>query len=527
MNNPLLSINNLSITFPEGHNVISDLSLHINKQETLALVGESGSGKSLTALSCVRLLPSHAKIIGEINFQGKNLLTDTELNLQKIRGNQISYIFQEPMTSLNPLQTVNQQIEESIRLHQKVTKIEAKEIAENLLEKVGMVNYIRKKSGYPHQLSGGQRQRAMIAMALSNNPEILIADEPTTSLDVSIESQILTLLDELKEQFGMSMLFITHDLNIVNRIASRVEVMKSGKIIERGKTKDILQNPQENYTRKLVFGHEKIFNIKQKISSKPIFEVSNLSVRFPIREGILRRTKNFVDAVKEVTFEIRAGETLGIVGESGCGKSSLALGALRLIESKGDIYLEKKSLRNVSTKCLPKIRKDMQMVFQDPYGSLSPRMSVKDIIEEGLKVHFSNLSSAKREKLVVDCLDEVELPSNILNRYPHEFSGGQRQRIAIARALILKPKFLVLDEPTSSLDRSIQIQIIHLLKNLQQKFDLAYLFISHDLRLMKMFSDRIMVMYQGRIVEHGKTDELFLKPKHEYTKMLFSASFGY
>lgn len=367
----------------------------------------------------------------------------------------------------------------------------------------------------------------MIAMALSNNPEILIADEPTTSLDVSTENQILTLLDELKEQFGMSMLFITHDLNIVNRIASRVVVMKSGKIIERGKTKDILQNPKETYTKKLVFGQEKIFNTKQKISSKPVFEVRNLSVRFPIREGILRRTKNFVDAVKEVTFEIRSGETLGIVGESGCGKSSLALGALRLIESKGDIYLEKKSLRNASTKCLPKIRKDMQMVFQDPYGSLSPRMSIKDIIEEGLKVHFSNLSKAEREKLVVDCLDEVELPSNILNRYPHEFSGGQRQRIAIARALILKPKFLVLDEPTSSLDRSIQIQIIHLLKNLQQKFDLAYLFISHDLRLMKMFSDRIMVMYQGRIVEHGKTDELFLKPKHEYTKMLFSASFGY
>ena len=419
MNNPLLSINNLSITFPEGDDVISDLSLHIDKQETLALVGESGSGKSLTALSCVRLLPSHAKIIGEINFQGKNLLTDTESNLQKIRGNQISYIFQEPMASLNPLQTINQQIEESIRLHRKVTKIEAKEIAENLLEKVGMGNSIRKRSGYPHQLSGGQRQRAMIAMALSNNPEILIADEPTTSLDVSVENQILTLLGELKEQFGMSMLFITHDLNIVERIASRVVVMKSGKIIEQGKTKDILQNPKEAYTQKLVFGQEKILNTKRKISSKPIFEARNLSVRFPIREGILRRTKNFVDAVKEATFEIRPGETLGIVGESGCGKSSLALGALRLIESKGDIYLGKKALRNVGTKCLPKIRKDMQMVFQDPYGSLSPRMSVKDIIEEGLKVHFSNLSKAKREKLVVDFLEEVELPSNILNRYPH------------------------------------------------------------------------------------------------------------
>ena len=335
MSNPLLSINRLSVSFPGGEKVISDLSLHLDKQETLALVGESGSGKSLTALSCVKLLPSHAKIIGEINFQGKNILTETESNLQKIRGNKISYIFQEPMTSLNPLQKINQQIEESIRLHQKVTRIEARKIAENLLEKVGITQAIGKRTGYPHQLSGGQRQRAMIAMALSNNPKILIADEPTTSLDVSVENQILTLLGELKKQFGMSILFITHDLNIVKRIASRVVVMKSGAIVEEGKTKDVLQNPKDAYTRKLVFKQEKFLNTGKKLPSKPIFKVRNLSVRFPIREGILKRTKNFVDAVKEVSFEVSPRETLGIVGESGCGKSSLALGALRLIESKG------------------------------------------------------------------------------------------------------------------------------------------------------------------------------------------------
>ena len=526
MKKNLLSINSLSVTFSGDDKVLSDLSLHIDEKETVALVGESGSGKSLTALSCVKLLPSHVKIVGEVNFQGKNLLLETESNLQKIRGNQISYIFQEPMTSLNPLQTINKQIEESIILHKKITKNEAKERTRNLLEKVGLPRSIRERLSYPHQLSGGQRQRAMIAMALSNNPKLLIADEPTTALDVSVESQILSLLGELKEEFGMSMLFITHDLNLVRRIATKVAVMKSGQIIERGQTKDVLQNPKEEYTRKLVFAHEKIVNTKKIKPIKPIFRAENISVSYPIRDGILRRTKKFVHAVKDVTFEIGPGETLGVVGESGSGKSSLGLGILRLIKSKGSIYLEEKSLRNVSSKYLSKIRKDMQIIFQDPYGSLSPRMSIRDIIEEGLKVHFSNLSRREREKLVLNFLREVELPLNILNRYPHEFSGGQRQRIAIARALILKPKFLILDEPTSSLDRSIQIQIIHLLKSLQQKFNLAYLFISHDLRLMKIFSDRIMVMHEGSIVEHGMTKKVFQKPRHEYTRMLFSASFG-
>ncbi|MED5531681.1 MAG: dipeptide ABC transporter ATP-binding protein [Pseudomonadota bacterium] len=526
MNKCLLSINNLSVSFSNEAKVINNISFHINEKETLALVGESGSGKSLTALSCVKLLPSNANAVGQINFQEKNLLAGSELSLQKIRGNQISYIFQEPMTSLNPLQTINQQIEESIRLHRKIARKEAKEITESLLRRVGLTDSTKNRSSYPHRLSGGQRQRAMIAMALSNNPKLLIADEPTTSLDVSVENQILCLLEDLKEQFGMSILFITHDLNIVRRIASRIVVMRSGKIIEWGETNDILENPKKEYTRQLVFGQENFLSTPKRQTLKPIFKVKNLSVSFPVREGILKRTKNFVHAVKDVTFEISPGETLGVVGESGSGKSSLALGVLRLIESKGDIYLENKALRAVSKKCLSKIRKDMQIVFQDPYGSLSPRMSVRDIIEEGLKVHFPELSKTEREKLVLRLLKEVELPSNILNRYPHEFSGGQRQRIAIARALILKPKFLILDEPTSSLDRSIQIQIIHLLKDLQQKFNLAYLFISHDLRLMKIFADRIMVMYQGRIVEHDQTDKLFRNPNHEYTKMLFSAAFG-
>ena len=526
MNKSLLSIKGLSISFSDQERVVNSLSLDIKEKETLALVGESGSGKSLTALSCVRLLPSHANVSGEVIFQGKNLLTVPEATLLKIRGNQISYIFQEPMTSLNPLQTINRQIEESLRLHQRISKKEAKKKAENLLENVRLSSITKERSSYPHQLSGGQRQRAMIAMALSNNPKLLIADEPTTSLDVSVESNILTLLEELKNLYGMSILFISHDLNVVKRIASKVVVMKEGQIIEKGNTQDILERPSEKYTQKLMFGQEEILKLQTRISDKPIFKADKLSVSYPIREGIFGYTKKLVHAVKDVTFEIYPGETLGIVGESGSGKSSLGLGLLRLIDSKGEIFLSNKPLRNMNKKFLLQVRKDMQIVFQDPYGSLSPRMSVKEIIEEGLKVHFPKMSSSERQNCIEDILHEVELPSNIINRYPHEFSGGQRQRIAIARALILKPKFLILDEPTSSLDRSIQIQIIHLLKDLQQKYNLAYLFISHDLRLMKIFSDRIMVMYKGNIVEHGITEKVFDKPTHKYTQRLFSASFG-
>ena len=526
MNKHLLSINGLSIAFSGHDKVVNRLSLNIKEKETLALVGESGSGKSLTALSCVRLLPSHANVTGEVIFQGKNLLTVPESALLKIRGNQISYIFQEPMTSLNPLQTINRQIEESICLHQKIGKKEAKEKTENLLENVKLSNVNRGKSSYPHQLSGGQRQRAMIAMALSNNPKLLIADEPTTSLDVSVENNILNLLEKLKSHYGMSILFITHDLNVVKRIASTVVVMKAGQIIEKGTTQETLERPKKKYTQKLVFGQEKLITLHKEITGKPVFKVENISVSYPIREGIFKHSKKVVHAVRDVTFEIYPGETLGIVGESGSGKSSLGLGVLRLIDSKGNIFLRSRDIRNMNKKDLAEIRKDMQIVFQDPYGSLSPRMSIREIIEEGLKVHFPRMPQLERQNNILAILKEVELPSDILSRYPHEFSGGQRQRIAIARALILKPKFLILDEPTSSLDRSIQIQIIQLLKELQRKYNLSYLFISHDLRLMKIFSDRIMVMYNGDIVEHGFTGKVFSNPAHQYTKMLFSASFG-
>ncbi len=525
MKNKILEFQNLSISFQRGAYVVKNLSFSLYENETLALVGESGSGKSITALASMRLLPNNANTEGRIIFEKKNLLLKEEKELEKIRGNKVSFIFQEPMTSLNPLQTIQNQIKESIILHQNLNKNEVFEKVNWLLKMVGLSKINDETPSYPHQLSGGQRQRAMIAIALSNNPKILIADEPTTSLDVSVENKILNLLDDLKKQFGMSILFITHDLNVVKRIANKVVVIQSGKIIEEGETRIILNNPRKAYTRRLISEPKKIYK-KINLDNNPIIEVKNLSVSYPIRTSIFKRIKKKYKAVKDVSFKINKGETLGIVGESGSGKSSLGLGILKLIKSEGEILFKNTSIRNLNGKELIRIRKNIQIVFQDPYGSLSPRMCVSEIIAEGLKEHYPNLSKKEVMNEVRESLKNVELPIDILDRYPHEFSGGQRQRIAIARAIILKPKFLILDEPTSALDRTIQLQILKLLAKLQNKYNMAYLFISHDLRLMKFFSDKLLVMYQGSIVEEGLTKNVFSQPKNKYTKLLFEAAFN-
>lgn len=525
MRKKILEFQNLSISFQGNNKVVKNLSFSLYEKETLALVGESGSGKSITALACMSLLPNNAKIEGNIFFEDKNLLVQEENQLQKFRGNKVSYIFQEPMTSLNPLQTIQHQIKESIILHQNLKKSEASEKVIWLLKMVGLSKINNDTPSYPHQLSGGQRQRVMIAMALSNNPKILIADEPTTSLDVSVENKILKLLEDLKSRFGMSILFITHDLNIVRKIANTIVVMQSGKIVEKGITKNILNNPQMVYTRKLISEPKKIYK-KKKSNNIPVIEVRNISVNYPVRTSIFKRVKKKYKAVNDVSFKITAGETLGIVGESGSGKSSLGLGILRLINSDGEIFFENKSIRNLKGKELTQIRKDIQIVFQDPYGSLSPRMCVSEIIAEGLNEHHPYYSKAEIMRKVNESLENVELPTDILSRYPHEFSGGQRQRIAIARAIILRPKFLILDEPTSALDRTIQIQILKLLAKLQNRYNMAYLFISHDLRLMKFFTDKLIVMHQGTVVEKGLTANIFRKPESPYSKLLLEAAFN-
>ena len=525
MREKILEFQNLSISFQGNNKVVKNLSFSLYEKETLALVGESGSGKSITALACMSLLPNNAKIEGNIFFENKNLLVQEENQLQKFRGNKVSYIFQEPMTSLNPLQSIQHQIKESIILHQNLKKSEASEKVIWLLKMVGLSKINNDTPSYPHQLSGGQRQRAMIAMALSNNPKILIADEPTTSLDVSVENKILKLLEDLKSRFGMSILFITHDLNIVRKIANTIVVMQSGKIVEKGITKNILNNPQMVYTRKLISEPKKIYK-KKKSNNIPVIEVRNISVNYPVRTSIFKSVKKKYKAVNDVSFKITAGETLGIVGESGSGKSSLGLGILRLINSDGEIFFENKSIRNLKGKELTQIRKDIQIVFQDPYGSLSPRMCVSEIIAEGLNEHHPYYSKAEIMRKVNESLKNVELPTDILSRYPHEFSGGQRQRIAIARAIILRPKFLILDEPTSALDRTIQIQILKLLAKLQNRYNMAYLFISHDLRLMKFFTDKLIVMHQGTVVEKGLTANIFRKPESPYSKLLLEAAFN-
>ena len=518
----ILAIENLSVYFGKNK-AVKNVSLTIRKGETVALVGESGSGKSVTALATVSLINQSADITGSVKYCGKEIINTSNKDLRKIRGNDISFIFQEPMTSLNPLHTIERQLSESLKLHQGLKGSKVTEKILDLLSKVGIDEAHRKISNYPHQLSGGQRQRIMIAMALANKPDLLIADEPTTALDVTIQAQILELLANIQKSEGMGMLFITHDLSVVRRIADRVCVMKDGEIVEAGATNEIFSSPNHEYTKKLLNAVPSGFPKPIKSNAFEIINIKNLKVWFPIVKGLLRKVVGNVKAVNDASLNIAQGETLGIVGESGSGKTTLALAIMRLISSKGQITFMGNKLDGLTNKQLKPFRRDIQMVFQDPYGSLSPRFTIEQIISEGLDVH--NLDKGQnRRAMVENILIEVGLEKDMIDRYPHEFSGGQRQRIAIARAMILKPKLLILDEPTSALDMTVQVQIVKLLRDLQIKYGLAYLFISHDLRVIRALSHKVIVMYNGNIVETGTNKEIFESPKSNYTKELISAA---
>ena len=518
----ILAIENLSVYFGKNK-AVKNVSLTIRKGETVALVGESGSGKSVTALATVSLINQSADITGSVKYCGKEIINTSNKDLRKIRGNDISFIFQEPMTSLNPLHTIERQLSESLKLHQGLKGSKVTEKILDLLSKVGIDEAHRKISNYPHQLSGGQRQRIMIAMALANKPDLLIADEPTTALDVTIQAQILELLANIQKSEGMGMLFITHDLSVVRRIADRVCVMKDGEIVEAGATNEIFSSPNHEYTKKLLNAEPSGFPKPIKSNAFEIINIKNIKVWFPIVKGLLRKVVGNVKAVNDASLNIAQGETLGIVGESGSGKTTLALAIMRLISSKGQISFMGNKLDGLTNKQLKPFRRDIQMVFQDPYGSLSPRFTIEQIISEGLDVH--NLDKGQnRRAMVENILIEVGLEKDMIDRYPHEFSGGQRQRIAIARAMILKPKLLILDEPTSALDMTVQVQIVKLLRDLQIKYGLAYLFISHDLRVIRALSHKVIVMYNGNIVETGTDKEIFESPKSNYTKELISAA---
>ena len=528
----VLQIQDLNVAFSQdGRQVdaVRGVSFEVARGEVVALVGESGSGKSATAMSSVALLGANAKVTGSIRYNGQQMVGASRDLLQQVRGNEISFIFQEPMTSLNPLHTIEKQLRESIELHQDPrqsltgAEIEARIIA--LLERVGLPDPASRLGAYPHQLSGGQRQRVMIAMALANGPELLIADEPTTALDVTIQAQILDLLMLLKQQDGMGMLFITHDLGIVRQIADRVCVMQDGKIVETGPTKDIFKAPQHPYTQKLLNAHSVGAPQPFDPSASVIAQATNAKIWFPIQRGVLKRTVGHVKAVNDVSLTLRAGETIGIVGESGSGKSTLAMAIMRLISFEGKIAFDGRDIGALKTRDLRALRKDMQIVFQDPYGSLSPRMTCAQIIAEGLGVHGTP-SGRSQEDLVEEILQEVGLDPEMQHRYPHEFSGGQRQRIAIARAMVMRPKLVVLDEPTSALDMTVQVQIVDLLRNLQKAHGLAYLFISHDLRVVRAMSHTVIVMKEGDVVEHGPVSEVFEAPKTQYTRGLMAAAFG-
>jgi microcin C transport system ATP-binding protein len=524
--NPILSVTGLNISFLQDgveFGAVNDISFQVNKGETVALVGESGSGKSVTALSTAALLSKAALVNGKITIDGNSVDSKDEKALQKLRGNQVSFIFQEPMTSLNPLHTIEKQLSETISLHQNLNKERLRENCISLLEKVGISDIKLRLNAYPHQLSGGQRQRVMIAMAIANRPKILIADEPTTALDVTIQAQILTLLDNLKKEFGMSMLFITHDLNIVRQIADRVCVMKAGTIVEQGATDNVFEKPKHEYTKKLLRAISVSGPKPVSSKSEVILRSENAKVWFPVHRGFLKRTVGHIKALNAASFEVRKGETLGIVGESGSGKSTIALALMRLIEFEGKVNFDGNDIDSLKTGQLRRLRSDMQIVFQDPFGSLSPRMTCTQIIAEGLDVHQS-ASFEDTQILVDDVMLEVGLDPKFKNRYPHEFSGGQRQRIAIARAMVLKPKLVILDEPTSALDRTVQFQIVELLKQLQEKYGLAYIFISHDLAVIRAMSHRVLVMKQGDIVESGLTDKIFQDPKESYTRDLLIAA---
>jgi len=524
MSAPLLEIRGLSVAFGEAAPAVRNVSFDIKAGETVALVGESGSGKSVTALSTVKLLPESARVTGSVTFRGTEMIDASETTLRQVRGNDISFIFQEPMTSLNPLHSLEKQIAESLALHQGLTGSAARARIIELLNKVGIRDPESRLKNYPHQFSGGQRQRIMIAMALANGPDLLIADEPTTAVDVTIQAQILELLAGLQKSEGMGLLFITHDLGIVRKIADRVCVMKDGAIVEQGDAAGIFANPRHEYTQKLLAAEPSGKPDPVPEEAKPILSAEHVRVWFPIKRGLFKKTVGHIKAVNDATFDIRARETIGIVGESGSGKTTLALALMRLVSSEGRIAFLGQDVQGWKNRQLQPLRRNMQMVFQDPYGSLSPRMTVAQIVAEGLGVHGTEIIGDK-DQMVAEILTEVGLDPAMMNRYPHEFSGGQRQRIAVARAMILKPRLVVLDEPTSALDMTVQVQIVELLRNLQKKHDLAYLFISHDLKVVRALAHKVLVMRLGDIVEQGAGDQIFDAPQSEYTKTLMKAAF--
>jgi len=527
---PLLDVRDLSVAFRSGKTtteVVHGISFEIQQGETVALVGESGSGKSVSALSVMRLLayPQASHPTGEILFDGRDLLKLPEAEMRSIRGRRISIIFQEPMTSLNPLQTIETQVGEVLRVHRGLDGAAVRTRVLELLAKVGIREPEKRLAAFPHEMSGGQRQRVMIAMALANEPDLLIADEPTTALDVTIQAQILELLASLQREMGMAMLLITHDLGIVRRLADRVFVMKEGDIVERGATEAIFTAPQHEYTRHLLSAEPKGTAPVTDESARVVLSADNLKVWFPIKAGLLRKTVDYVKAVDGLSLTLRAGETVGIVGESGSGKTTLGLALLRLIASEGSITYDGHAIDGYDSRHMRPLRREMQVVFQDPYGSLSPRLSVGQIIEEGLLIQHPGMTAEARRAKVSEALAEVGLDGSLQDRYPHEFSGGQRQRIAIARAMVLEPKFVMLDEPTSALDMSVQAQIVDLLRDLQEKRQLAYLFISHDLKVVRALCNYVLVMQAGKVVEEGPAVEIFERPKQAYTKALLAAAF--
>ena len=526
----LLAVRDLSVSFAvEGGEVeaVRHVSFEIERGASMALVGESGSGKTVTALSIMQLLPypkaRHPS--GSIRFQGEELVGAADATMQRVRGDRIAMIFQEPMTSLNPLHTIEKQVNEVLRVHKGLSRSGARARTLELLRLVGLPEAERRLDAYPHQLSGGQRQRVMIAMALANEPDLLIADEPTTALDVTIQAQILTLLGELRAKFGMALLLITHDLGIVRKMVDRVCVMSGGAIVEAGATREVFESPRHPYTRHLLAAEPRRVARAPRADAAVAIEARDVRVWFPIRRGLLRRTVGHIKAVDGVSLAVREGQTVGVVGESGSGKTTLGLALLRLQSCQGRIRFGGLELQGVSARALRPLRRTMQIVFQDPFGALSPRMSVAQIVGEGLGVHGIGATAAERRDLIDAALQEVGIDPALRDRYPHEFSGGQRQRIAIARAMVLKPRFVVLDEPTSALDMSVQAQVVDLLRELQARHGLAYLFISHDLKVIRAMSDEILVMRDGRVVEQGPTERIFEHPEQPYTRALMAAAF--
>lgn len=526
---PLLDINDLNVHFETNADkdihAVRGIHMHVNKGETVAVVGESGSGKSQVMMSAMGLLAENGWATGSVRYEGDEILGLSKRKLNAYRGSRMTMIFQEPMTSLDPLYPVGKQICEPLLVHQKMDKKAAQKRAVELLDLVGIPHPEKRVKAFPHEMSGGQRQRVMIAMALANNPDLLIADEPTTALDVTIQAQILQLLAELQQKLGMAIIFITHDLNIVKRFADRVYVMKMGEVVEEGKTRELFANPSHDYTRMLLSAEPEGEKVAPPEDAPTLLEGKNVNVTFNIVEGMFGNQKTELKAVHDVDIRLRQGQTIGIVGESGSGKSTLGRALLKLNNSTGTVLLDGKDMMHISDEEMRVHRRELQLVFQDPFGSLSPRMMVGQIITEGLLVHEPGLSARERDQRAIAALEEVQLDPAMRNRYPHEFSGGQRQRIAIARAMVLKPRIVVLDEPTSALDRSVQKQIVELLRDLQNTHDLSYLFISHDLSVVRAMSDYVMVMKHGVIVEEGLTDQVFDEPRELYTKQLMAAAF--